>query len=270
LAILGVLILISSAPTNLRSKVFDAVCLALISLTGPFCLLLAPAAVVCWWFRRSRWSIVLTSIVVAGCCVQVVTLAHYLPTCTPVNLLNPLTIRILAGQLFLFGTVNGGAIIANAPIGSTFAVEVGAVIVVTGLALVAYACWRGSQELRIFVLFGALVFLAIARRLHCDTGWNWPNMMVREFAVRYWYVPRLAVLAALASLIARKQPLWIRVFGAAALLAITIASLAHWQYPALPNFDWPRYAKRVEQSPPGTVINIPVNPPGWHLSLVKH
>jgi hypothetical protein len=269
LAVLGVLILISSRPANTAWKVFDLVAMLLISITGPFCLLLLPLSCLWWWWERSRRTVVLIAIVGAGCCVQLFTLAKYLPPCHRAEIMNPLGIRVLAGQLFLFGALDGGNIVPHAPGQSAMALELGAAVVIVGIALVLYAFWRAPKRLRLFVIFGAIVIASVARRLYCDATWTWPDLMANGYAVRYWYIPRLAVLAVLVWFTARVQPVWLRIIGISALAAIAIASAAHWRYPPLPDFNWPYYAKQVKDSPRGTTVWIPVNPPGWKFSLVS-
>ncbi len=270
LAVLGALVLLSAAPKTLPWKIFDVVSIALISVTGPFCLLLFPIACILWIIRRSRWTAVLTPIVGLGCCAQLFTLSHFLKACTPVHVLTPLGIRVLAGQVFLFGTMDGGNIIPHASLQSLGAAELATVIVIAGVLMGAYALVKAPLELKLFVAFGGLVCLAVIRRLHCDRGWDWQSMMNIFYAVRYWYIPRLAVLAIFVWLLGRARPLWIRAFGYAAVLSLSIAAVAHWQYPAQPNLDFPRYARAFNQVPPGTTVTIPVNPGGWTLTLVKH
>ena len=141
--------------------VFDLVSLGLISFTGPFCILLLPIGILLYLLRRRRWTIALTSLLAAGSVVQYVTLSHYLGPCSPVPMLKPLLLRVLAGQLFLFGTINGGKIVASAPLQSAGAAELGALLVVLGLCVVAYAFLRAPLELKLFTLFGCAVGVAV-------------------------------------------------------------------------------------------------------------
>ncbi len=269
LAVLAALILFSSAPKTVPGRVFDVVCMALISVTGPFCVLLFPIGCVLWFMRRSQWTVVLTSILGAGCLMQAVTLFRSLPPCTPVEVLNPLGMRVVAGQLFLFGSLDGGNIVPHAPLLSLGAAELATVIAIGGILVAGYAVWKGPLELKLFVSFACLVFVSVTRRLHCDPGWNWQAMMDPAFAVRYWYIPRLAILAILVWLLGRNQRIWIRSMALAAIVCIASAAFTHWKYAALTNYDWPRYAHLLERAPRGTIVSIPVNPPGWKIAVVK-
>jgi hypothetical protein len=268
LGVLALLILFAEPPKALAAKMLDVIAIALISLTGPFCLLLLPIACLYWWVGRKPWTAVLACTLGAGCGVQLLTLVHALPPCRPMEVLNPVGVRILAGQVFLFGVFNGGAILPHASVESPAALDIASVVMFAGLVLAGYALWKGPKELKLFVLFAGLICASVVRRLHCDTGWNWQSLMGVSFAVRYWYIPRLAVLAILVWLIARTQPSWIRMTGACVLIALTLFTVTHWQYPAAPDFHWPYYARLVERSARGTTVWIPVNPPGWKFFLV--
>lgn len=269
LAVLCLLILFSAAPNRWAGRAVDLIAVALISVTGPFCLLLLPIALVLWWSRRWLWTAVLTSILGAGCAIQLFTLANSLPACRPMDILNPLGIRILAGQIFLFGALDGGSVLPHAGLQSTAALELAGLVFFAGVVMTGYALWKGPTELKLFVVFAGLVGVSVVRRLHCDSGWNWLSLMNTGFAVRYWYIPRLAVLAVLVWLIGCSRPLWVRTLGAVAIMAISLFAVTHWQYAPAPDYHWHYYAHLVERSPRGTTVWIPVNPPGWQFFLVS-
>jgi hypothetical protein len=268
LAALAVAVLVSSPPKTITWKVFDLISIGLISVTGPFCVLLFPLAIAWWIIRRSNWTIVLACIFAAGSCVQLLTLRHALSPCTPREILNPLLTRLSAGQIFLFGTLNGGNILPHATINTPSVTPLAIFITLAGVGMTAYALRKAPAELKLFIAFAVLVFAASIRRLHCDPGWDWQSMMTVGYAIRYWYIPRLAVLAIFVWIIGQQRPIWGR-SAAAAILLIAASAFAHWRYPAWPYQNFRRYAIAFEQAPKGTPISIPVNPPGWKIILVK-
>ncbi len=270
LAALGVAVLVSSPPRTIAWRTFDLVSICLVSVTGPFCVLLFPLAIVWWLMRRSNWTIVLACIFAAGSCVQLLTLRHALSPCRPREIISPLLARLSAGQIFLFGTLNGGNILPHATINTAAVTPLAILIVIAGVSVTVYALLRGPAELKLFIVFAVLVFAASIRRLHCDPGWDWQSMMTVGYAIRYWYIPRLAVFAIFVWMIGKQRPTWVRGTATAAILLIAASAFAHWRYPAWPYQDFRRYARAFEQAAKGTPISIPVNPPGWKIVLVKH
>lgn len=269
LAALALAILLSSTPGTTRWRAFDVISIALISVTGPFCILLLPIAIVWWVIRRIKWTVVLACGLAAGCCIQLVTLHHNLNPCAPREMLNPLLARLSAGQVFLFGTLNGGNILPHATIATASVTSTAILILVAGLSAAVYAYLKGSLELKLFITFAALVFAAAIWRLRCDPVWDWQSLMTVDYAIRYWYIPRLAVCAILVWMIGRQRPLWIRGAAATAILLLAASAFSQWRYSAWPYQDFGRYASAFEHAAKGTQMSIPVNPPGWKIILVK-
>jgi hypothetical protein len=270
LAALGMTILLSSPSTTVLWKILDLLSTSIISLTGPFCILLLPLGVVWWILRRNKWSLILTCVLCAGSCMQLLVLSRSLSTCQPREMFNALLVRLTAGQIFLFGTLNGGNILPHATLTTPGVTTLAALFVIAGVTVVIYAMVSSPLELKFFIAFAALVFAAAVRRLHCDSGWDWASMMTTGYAIRYWYVPRLAALAILVWMIERRQPIWIRALAGAAILLVTASSFRHWQYQPWPYQDFRRNARSFERATKGTQISIPVNPPGWKIILIKH
>jgi hypothetical protein len=268
LAVLGALIVLSAPPVTTAWKVFDVVSIALISVTGPFGILLTLIAGVYWIVRRVRWTLVIAGVLIAGSCLQVITLAHALESCRTRELTNPLALRIIAGQVFLFGTAHAGNLIAGGN-HETAASVLSVVVITLGLAAVAYCVARGPVELKLLLAFAGLVALSAFRRLQCDPGWDWISMMDPAYAVRYWYIERLAFFAVLLWLAVQARNLAIRGVAGSALALVVFSSATHWKYPPRPDLHFSEYANAFDKLPRGTQFTIPVNPPGWEMKLVK-
>ena len=59
--------------------------------------------------------------------------------------------------------------------------------------------------------------------------------------------------------------------AAVALLAVSLAAgiRLDWKYPPMPATSFYQVAERFEQAPAGTVAELPLQPPGWKMTLVK-
>src|SRR6185437_10512827 len=270
LAALAFAVLVSTAPKTTAWRVFDVVSISLISVTGPFSVLLLPFAVVFWAIRRTRWTVLLSCLLAAGASIQILTLAHAMNTCRPREILDLLLIKLSAGQIFLFGTLNGGNILTAPSVQPVETMALATFVLIAGISLAIYALLNAPLELKLFVCFAALVLAAALRRLHCDSGWDWQSLMSVSYATRYWYIPRLAVLAVLVWMVGGARPMWLRAAGIVAIFLLAGSAFSGWRYPAWPDQDFPKYAHAFEHVPAGTQFSIPVNPPGWKIILVKH
>jgi hypothetical protein len=270
LAALAVGVLVSSVPQTTAWRIFDVTAMSLISVTGPFSILLVPLAIVLWLIRRARWTLVLTLLLATGALIQLVVLSHAMNTCKPREIFDPLLIKLSAGQIFLFGTLNGGNLLSHTTLAASDVIALAALVIMGGTSLLVYALLKGPLELKLFACFAGLVLVAAFRRLHCDSGWDWQSLMSVSYATRYWYIPRLAVLALLVWTTGARRPAWIRFAAATAILLVIGSAFAHWRYPAWPDQNFPKYAHAFERVPAGTQFSIPVNPPGWKIILIKH
>jgi hypothetical protein len=48
---------------------------------------------------------------------------------------------------------------------------------------------------------------------------------------------------------------------------LSIGVIEDWQYPPFVDLGWTAEVHRFEQAPPGTIVAIPLNPPGWVMNL---
>ena len=265
----GALVLLSSPPASTLWQVIDIVVIALMGLTGPYCFLLLPIGGVLWFVRRKQWTAILTFIIGCTCLIQAYVLAHWHTVCVPVRVLSGNAVRLLAIQVFSLGMLAMNGTIRSAVIANRAACIL---IVCAGLIIVLVALIRAPLEFKLFVAFGCMVTAAAAFRLHCDPHWSWEGMLSHEASAdRYWYIPRLAFISSIVWLAFDSR--WsttMRSAARVALLLTAIVALISWRHPAPPDFHWPQYAERLESSPAGTTVWIPVNPPGWKFYLQKH
>jgi hypothetical protein len=272
-ALLSVLVVVASAPATRGWKLFDVAGSILSGLTGPSALLLAPVAALAWWMRRTRWSLALATIAATLALLQIVCI---LLTQSPTEGSTFLGASVSAFFELVVVRVVYGAFLGNAGIaryaGGALSSPVLLALAGAGAALaVAYALWRGSAELRLVLLFAALVYLASIAwppgRLYTDVGY-WEALMAPPNGNRYFLIPIFALVLVFVWLASRAewQP---RVCGALAILVMLAFGVRlDWREPPLEDYDFARYVQKYERAAAGERVQI-VTPPGWSFIITK-
>ena len=285
MAVLACLVIIAEVPRSRSGRLFDVVVLALFSLTGPFCVLLFPVALVrtlAPLFVRqssnarppqseSRWHWVQLSLLAVGGVVQgltvLTTAGARLNTTLGASVAT--FVQIVAGQIVL------PLFVGHNPFDPLTA-DSGKVLLSCGLTLAAalaflYSLREGSMELRCFVVFALLVLAAaLAFPTIEPTRYQWEPFLVPGQGLRYWYLPRLALMATLVWLVGRQRPAAIRLMAGALVCIMGFALVSHWRYQPLPDFRFDSYVRVFEQLPSGATGQFRLNPGGpWIMTLVK-
>jgi hypothetical protein len=271
LAMLGYLIVIAEAPQSRAARIFDLAALVTMVLTGPFCILLLPVALLVKVVRRQAWKTVLLSVIAGGAAVQGLALlltgherthqklgASFVGFC-----------HIIAGQIVLPVLQGRNRLhqLAHSP--ATATVLACVITTLTGI-LFFYALWRGSLELRSFILFALLLLAAsLAFPTPNASTDHWGPMQMPGGAGRYWYFPEMALMATFVWLLGGDRPAALRAAAVVLLCFMTFGVARHWRYASLPDLHFAGFAQQFEQLPPGTSLEIPINPPGWSMTLVK-
>lgn len=266
LALLMCMLLLASPPISLAWRCFDLVAVLLGSLTGPFVIMLWPVAAVVWgWKRRTSWMSTLLFTMTACAFIQVAALylsgseARY-----PGRLgASPLLFaKILASQVFLAALIGKNSV----PYRHSYWLHA-VVITVAGLAVFAYALWRGRWELKVFVIF-AIMMLTGALLTPLAASPKWP-ILLTAWGVRYWFIPMLAFVCALVWMAGAERPTALRVVAIATLALMTVGIVREWRHPAFVDLHFRGYARQFSELPKGSTLTIPINPPGWSMALVK-
>jgi hypothetical protein len=270
LALLAFLIVIAEAPASRLGRVFDVAVLVLTGLTGPFCILLFPVSLLVAAVKRQSWRMAPLSILGGGALVQGLALlftgqrihqklgASFAGFC-----------RIVAGQVVLPVVLGRNRLDQLAHSSATAAMLA---CLITGLTILLflYAFWCGSLELRSFILFAILLLAAaLAFPTPNASGDHWGPMQAPGGAGRYWYIPSMALMATLLWLPGRERPLGLRAVGAVLVCCMIFGATKHWRFASFPDLHFAEYAQRFEQLPPGGSMEIPLNPPGWSMTLTK-
>lgn len=272
---LGLAIVIATPGERLAWRVFDVVALFLLGLSGPIALFLVPVIALKWWVRRERWMIPLFAIAAATSAVQVITTIVREPPstmqvdlgATPMAFFKLTAVRV--AYAVLFGETRTLEIVTSEPSAWTSvpAILIGAVVV---LAVFGAAAWKGPLELRLVLVFTALITGAslVGPMPLAYTQTYWEVLARPGAGNRYAFFPVLALLVSLFWLATRK-PLALRIAGTAALAVVCIGGVRRdWREAPHRDFDYPGYVRQYELAAPGERVQIP-HPPNWGLVLTK-
>jgi hypothetical protein len=262
LAVLSFLVLISDPPESRRAQIFDVAVLLLCAVTGPFCILLLLPAIFVALACKRIWNYVHISLLCAGAALQGV--------CLLLNRGQRVHVP-LHPSISAFCRIFGGHIVDSVLQGQNHvAHQLGIAIALTvvGVAAYAYALWKGPLALRGFVTFGILALVSsLFFAMAAANGTVWDSLVVHTG--RYWMIPELAFIAVLVWSLSSARPVALRVAAAVLLCFMVVGIIKHWRYPALPDLHFQSYASNFEQLPAGAVMTIPLNPPGWSMTLEK-
>jgi hypothetical protein len=159
-----------------------------------------------------------------------------------------------------------------------------------------WAAWRGPAILRAFCLLAALELL-LALVAPSIPSPRWPNLgnpadivSFHPGGIRYFLYPLLAFALSLGWLGGRRvrpgrrpagdfprrerrlreAPARVAAVAATLLLLLTAADGVprDWVYPPYLDQHWAAQVQRLDAAAPGTRVVIPINPPGWTVTLI--
>jgi hypothetical protein len=273
LALLAFMVIVAEPSDRPLWRCFDIGVVLLSGLSGPFSLLLTPIAALRWWLRREKWLHILFLLTGTCAIIQTACLAlnmhssrsHMFLGATP-----KLFDRILSGQVFLGALIGQRGyewFVSHYGLNSMFAL----IIAMIGLAVVINALLKTPIELRLFILFAILIFCsALIAPQVSDVVPQWQALSTPGWGVRYWFIPMLAFLTILVWMLGRLCSSMSRVFALLLLSIMAIGIILDWQYPPYTDFHFREYVHKFELSRRGEEVTIPINPPGWSMTLTKH
>jgi hypothetical protein len=300
LGLIAFLVVFARPSRGTGDRAVDGGILLLSGLTGPYCLMLEP--IVAWrWLRarddrRRRAILALNS---ACAAVQLVTIAGAVgvrqgwtaldagvsPLVTALG--RQLTLGLLVGAHGLNGLT--GSALVDDPV-------VLGVLAAIPLAACGWAMWRGPSMLRSFCVFAAIE-LALALATPAVAPPRWPDLgrpadvvTFHPGGIRYFLYPLLAFALSLGWLVvegvrrelargrggrvaAPRLPLAVaRAVASGASVLLLVAALdgvtVDWVYPPYLDLHWAAQVQRLQDAPAGTPVVIPLNPPGFTVTLV--
>ncbi len=270
LALLAFLVLVAGPPTSKAWRVFDVVVICLSGATGAFAVFLLPIAVLLFWFRRRPWTGVLLGIEVCVATIQGITIIRTAAgsrSPAPLGATPSLFMRIVGAQLIVHPLLGLKFLSLHANI----AIPVCVIAFVAALLLAAYVFCKAPLELRLLMLFGALLLAGALRSPMVSLVHpQWPDLLLPGCGGRYWVIPVISFFWAYVWMLGRERPAIIRAAGVLAIAAALWTGSVYWHYQPFVNLNFPQYAAEFQQIPAGQEFTIPINPPGWKVVLHKH
>jgi hypothetical protein len=270
LAILSFLIVVAAPPRSAWAAAFDVTALSLGALTGPFALFLLPIAAAVAWVRRDRWAMVRAGILLLGAAVLPFTLAASARPQSIGGLGASMSgfCRLFAFQVVgpTFRGINTSVHYLHPPWKMPLVSYA-----VTGVAFAAlvHVFRRGGLEVRCFLVFAALMLAAaLANPAASSVEPQWVVLQRPGSPPRYWFIPELAITAAVVSFACTASRAPSRLCGAALVGVMLVADLAYWRLPDLPNRGFARYVAAFEALPVGARMRIAI-PPNWTFAITK-
>ena len=144
------------------------------------------------------------------------------------------------------------------------------VLTALGLTLLTYVFARGSLEIRCMLVFAAVVLAAsLASPLATPNGLQWEALQQPGSTHRYWYLPELAVAAAVVWIATASRHRLLRIAGAVAVCIMLYNRRSLLATASAADMHFETYAVAFQALPVGSAMRIPINPAGWVVDLTK-
>jgi hypothetical protein len=266
LCLAACLLVLANPPLHWREKVFDIAVLLMCGLTGPFCLLLLPIAAIFWRKRRQTWSAVVCGLLALTSALEAWQLLRggwQNRIQTPLGATPLLFAKIVAGQVYL------GALIGQNEFAGRGTVLSAVVVCLLGTCLVCWCLLKAGWELRLFIIFGAILLAAALRSplaggLQCQ--WEF---LATSTGGRYWFFPMLAVLWSIIWLATQSNFKPCQIIGVVCLAAALCGEVRDWRYPPFPDQHFSQYVNKFDAAASGMAVSIPICPEGCKMRLIK-
>jgi hypothetical protein len=270
LAILATLVLIAAEPKRWYWIAFDLLAVALCGLSGPFVYILFPVALLCLLVRRRRFTAVLCAMLAVTLAAQVYASRLSLRTHYGLGASLHAFVLIICNRVILAGLFaeDGGSHVFLA--GFPHATVVAGLICLVGLLVAGFAALRAPWELRLFALAAVGVVVGgLVDPLVGPSGNAWTVMAVSGGDERYFFMAQVAWLLTLLWVASRLPRVWMtRAAWGVVAAAFALGLLIAWRYPPFVNFNWPKEARTISTSAPGTKLVLPINPGGpWAIRI---
>ncbi len=267
LALLACLVALSGPPESRAGTVFDLTVLAICGLTGPFCIVLFPAAFIVWWNERTKWRLTVAAVLGCSALVQAISLlgsAVQTRASMPLGASFNLLCRILVSQIFLAPIFGMNSALRRSDSYVYY-------LTALGLAILLYCCIRARLEWKLFIGFSALIFAA--SMITPQASYDQPQWvaLAGAWGTRYWFFPILAFVWCL---------LWYagvgpnRVLKGLAIIPLLIMCThapRNWRFKPYADLHFSSEVRsKFDPAPRGTVVSLPILPGNqWDVRLRK-
>jgi len=267
LALLACLVVLSRSPESRAGTIFDLTVLALCGLTGPFCVVLFPAALVVWWKERTKWRSWVA--VLLGCsalilAISLLSSAVQTRASMPLGASFNLLCRILVSQIFLAPLFGMNSALRRS---DRYVYSLAAL----GVALLLYCCIRARLEWKLFIGFSVLIFAA--SMITPQASYDQPQWvaLAGAWGTRYWFFPILAFVWCLLWYAGLGPNRLLKVLAVLALLIMCTRVPRNWRFKPYADLHFSSEVRnKFAPAPPGTVVSLPILPGDqWDVKLKK-
>ncbi len=266
LALVASLLLLAKPPEGWQGKALDAGVFLLCGLTGPFCLVLLPVAAVVWWRARSQWNGLVCGLFLATATLEGISLLGgglHERGQAPLGATPLLLAKMVAGQVYLGALIGQNEVLLHAHLPAIL------LPLLIGTAILAWVSLKAEWELRLFILFCALLMAAELKSPLSDGPQPRWIPLANSTGGRYWFFPMLAFSWALIRCAAKCDLKPCRFLAMAGVAVMLWGEGREWKYPPFYDANFGSYVHKLALVPTGAAVKIPISPPGWTIVLKK-
>jgi hypothetical protein len=266
LALVASLLLLAKPTAGWQGKVLDAGVFLLCGLTGPFCVVLLPVAAVVWWRARGKWSGFVCGLFLATATLEGISLligGLHERGQAPLGATPLLLAKMVAGQVYLGALVGQNEVMSHAHLPAIL------LPLLIGTALMAWVFCKAGWELRLFILFCALLMAAELRSPLSDGPQPRWISLSHTTGGRYWFFPMLAFSWALIWCAAKGDFKPCKFLAMGGMVVMLCGEGREWKYPPFYDAKFGSYVRKLASVQPGATVKIPISPPGWSIDLKK-
>jgi hypothetical protein len=264
LALAALLLAFASSPRTWVGRVFDIAVILAAAFSGPFCILLAPIALLFWWLRRQPWSLLISALVSLVACIQIGLLLH-----NTLRVHTALGVRLEPLVRMVGGNIVAGALFGTYAFASKAPMILLAAAALVGIGIYLYCLRFANLEWKLFLIYcAALLAASLSSPLVGGSKPLW-DLLVDAFSARYWFFPMLAFAwsAVWCALYGRNR--LFRIAGTGIVLCMAFGVVHDWKYRALPDDHFVAFVQRMRDAKPGDHLVFPIMPEGWQMELIK-
>jgi len=274
LSLAAFLVLVAEESGRKFWNYFDNIILVLAGLSGPFSIFLSPVAFLLWYRERNKRNLRNLVLIASTAALQLLGIFFLnnggRARIFPEDLTAKLIFAILGRQVIwgsLIGVNGYSWVLHTIPWYFWF------FAITTSLALlpVIYAIIRSPLQLKLFLLFGGLVFAAslLSPTVHSNGYAPLKHLSLSDAGMRYWLIPMCVFLATLVWNLGKTRPRFIKVLSGIFLATIIFGAIVDFKHPRFIDYQFSDQIQKFRRLPVGQQITIRINPRGWDLVLIK-
>jgi hypothetical protein len=265
LSLVLVLLALARSPKTWLDRCLDVAATLVAAFSGPFCAVLVPIALLFWWKRRRRWTLVIFWLVTMAACIQIAIVSHQ-----PARLHRPLGANIDLLVRMIGGNVVGEALLGTFAFSSVLPVIFLGMAAILCVSLVAYCFGHAHLEWKLFLAYCWAIFAAsLLNPLvegNATTSWE---LLLTDFAARYWFLPMLAFVWSAAWCATDARSGLFRKIAIGTMVCLPLGVIHDWHCPSIADDHSAVFLDRMQNAKPGEHVVFPIEPEGWQIELVK-